>query len=522
MLRKFAILLLGTGASKGLGVVREVAFAAWFGTTEVAAAFKVAQTAFLLPSHALVGDTLSGGALPIYQGARAGGDRRGAVYAAVILVQATLVGALIGLGLWAFAGTVVGALVPGATESVRASAAGMLRVMAVAAPLYVVGNSLAYLQAAHGRFAGISSRTSLVNVGMIAAAATAAATGVTGWLAAGLVGVHLAFLGWTLAEYAATVGLPVVRRGEWATAAEAFAAVWRNTRLLLGVPLIAQANVMFERVVASWLGTAVIPSVDYARLLSDTVMTVSAVPLGVIALTANSVGTRDRQSEQAARVGGVLLAVAVPLSTVLWVAAEPVVRLLFARGAFGADSVAVTAAVLRGTSAALAATVTGYYLLKVLSAGRRNGWVLGLTIAAVACNAGFNAATWGRLGPAALGYGNSVYGLVQFAGAAVALGVAAKLGRVVIGSLAAAVAAAGAASAMPPTGVAAVDIAVAAGAVGAAWAALYAASPAFRAAVAPALSRLARFRRRADQLGRSATAGEVVTPAERLAAGGTA
>ena len=60
-------LILGNGTSKLVGVLREMVFASLFGTSSVAAAYRLSQVAFTAPTHGLVLETVSGGLVPLYK-----------------------------------------------------------------------------------------------------------------------------------------------------------------------------------------------------------------------------------------------------------------------------------------------------------------------------------------------------------------------------------------------------------------------------------------------------------------------
>ena len=59
------VIFAGGLFSKIIGFAREIIFANWFGVGDVATAFRIAQSGFLLPTHSLIGETLSSGLLPL-------------------------------------------------------------------------------------------------------------------------------------------------------------------------------------------------------------------------------------------------------------------------------------------------------------------------------------------------------------------------------------------------------------------------------------------------------------------------
>jgi putative peptidoglycan lipid II flippase len=122
-----------------------------------------------------------------------------------------------------------------------------------------------------------------------------------------------------------------------------------------------------------------------------------------------------------------LLYAGMPLSLVMALHGETLVRLIFARGAFGADSIATTSTILEWLAIGLWARLLGYAGAKYLSARGRNVSVIGIYTVAVCSNIAVNVWLYPRLGIGALGLGAAVYGLVFGLLVLGALGVLRKL-----------------------------------------------------------------------------------------------
>lgn len=411
MSRHILSVFAGNLGSKALALLREVLFAAWFGTGQTAAAFRIAQTLYLLPVQALLGDALSAGLLPLYRqvrGESADAARRLVLWAAL---YALVFSAVVAGGFYAFADELTRLVAPGADESARALAAALLRILALSTPFYVLGGMLGYIEAAFGRFSGIAWRPMAINLGSIAGAALAVWSGHDAWLAIGLVIAHVLLFGWTLH---AVLRLDRLRPESAAAPGLARSLVRRlaaNTVPLLGLPLAAQVNVVVERIVSSWLGTAIIPSVDYARFLTDTMVQLIAVPLGLLTMASHG-GVRDdaRADDHLRRTAALVFCLAFPIALFLSFHAETLVRLLFARGAFDEASVQTTSAVLRWMGAGLVANIPAYYLVKGLNAQLRNREALTAIVLGCAANMAVNLALWRWAGPATVGIGVMAYG----------------------------------------------------------------------------------------------------------------
>lgn len=412
MTRSVAAIALGNLGSKALGMGREVLFAALFGTGSVAAAYRVGQTGFLMPVHSLIGDTLGAGLLPLYRKLGAEGPEAQKLLLLVASVWAFVFSAVTTGLLMVFAEEVCRFIAPGADAQTLAIAARLLRIMALATPFYVFSGMLGFVEAAHGSYGAIAWRPSLLNLGSILGVLLAFWLDDDDWLALGLVASHVAFLGWTLLQLRRYGGIWPVSR----PAGAEFLAMLQRFLLhilpLLGLPLIAQVNVLAEKAVSSWLGTAVIPAVDYARFVSDTAVQLVAVPLGVLTMSTLGGTGGEEMRRHVAKIARTILVLSFPVGVLVAGNAEALVRVLFARGAFGADSIAQTVPVLVWMGGALGMTVTGYYLIKALNAQIRNRAALTFTALAALVNIVVNFAFWPVLGNATIGMGAAAYSVV--------------------------------------------------------------------------------------------------------------
>lgn len=402
---------LGSIASKAIGLVREVLFAAWFGAGDTAAAFRIAQTGFLLPTHALVGDSLGAGLLPLYREMQHDGN--GAqILVAVASLYGVVFSAISAGALYVFALDVAAFIAPGAPEQVVTLAAMLLKVLALAMPFYVLGYLLSYVEAGLGRFGAIAWRPMIFNIGSIAGAALAVATQKEHWLATGLVVGHLLFFLWAALQLRQLGLMFPNARPTLASVATISGRFFRNMAPLLALPLLAQGNGLVERIVSSWLGTAVIPSVDYARFISETAIQLVAFPLGVLTMSTYG-GARSVEAYKHVRavVAGILL-LSIPVAVFISQNAVAVVTLLFARGRFDEHAIIVTSDILRWLGGGLGAAVAAYYLIKALNAQLRNKEALLITLAAVTANVFVNVALWRWLGSQTLGIGAAAYAVV--------------------------------------------------------------------------------------------------------------
>ncbi len=416
---KRAVIKLASGSflSKILGFFRETLFASWFGTSEVAAAYRIAFAVVHTFINTIVGDTLTSGLVPLYQRLREEAEDLASALLFLALGVSFFLGLLVGGAVFLGSGVLVPSFAPGVSDSAKLLAVNFLRIMSLSIPLIVIGNTTAFIEAAHGRYKALSSRAALTNVGIIVSGFTATYLDAPIVLAVGFVVVYLLFM---LFAFMDLIGF-----GHWGAALKADKRIiervgkrlWINTYSLLGLPVVSQLAGFVERVIASWMGTSVVPSFDYAKFLSETLVALSAVPLGIAILSKQDATQWDELRTDALRYGKLLLAVFVPLAVWFHISAGDIVRLVFMHGAFTEDSAVQTSAAFRGLSVGLGFVVTAYFLQKTLNKAMLNRSVVLIVFCAALANIVFDLAFWESLGPAALGYGNGVYGLVLFGGA---------------------------------------------------------------------------------------------------------
>ncbi|WP_454718811.1 murein biosynthesis integral membrane protein MurJ [Caulobacter segnis] len=412
-----ALLLLagGTAVSKLTGVLRELLFAAFFGTGAIAAAFRISQTAFLMPTHALVGDTLSAGLLPLYKKLDAESKEAGQALVIVAFAFALLLSLAISTGLTVASDTITGFIAPGTNGDAFDLASKLLKVTAWAAPFYILGNFLGFVEAAHGRYGAISARPMLINLVAIVGALAAWSFNDPRWLAYATTGGFGLFFLVTLQQLFSLRVIDLratIPKHLYASAAQK---LWLNNAPLLALPFIAQCNVLVERMVSSHLGTSVVPGLDYAKFITETATTLTAVPLGIIAMSVHGGSDGEAAQENLRKTTKYLLLFSLPVSAFLFSNADMIVKILFQRGAFNAHSAAITSQIVAGGAIGLAFTIVAYFLVKGLNAQLRNLDAIIATALAVAANSLFDLLAWRQLGPLALGLGATLYGAVLFA-----------------------------------------------------------------------------------------------------------
>jgi putative peptidoglycan lipid II flippase len=405
-------LLFGGVTGKVLGVLREVLSAALLGTGAVASAFRLSQAAFFIPIQGFLSDSLSSGFTPQYAQERAAHVARARLLFsgmhAVALVVSVAIGALLVVAapLW------VRLLAPGFDAPTAAVATHMVQCLAIAMPFYALTSLYAAAELTAGRAAMAAARATVQSLGIMLGVALAWWWHAPLLIAVGFVTAYLVLTVWGVLSTRAE-GLPLwPRAGQWAPVRSSLGAVWAAYRYLISVPALMQLHFIIERRVASVVNPHAVAAVDYARFVSETAVLLLAMPFGLAGLA-----TMASVSEEQFRAGALkslrlLLYLGVPLSVALLLHAHWVVKIAYGRGAFGAESVAVTAAILQAQGIGLWAQLLGYASARYLSARRRNRSMVAIYLLAVLINILLNLTVTPWLGAAGLGLASAVNSLI--------------------------------------------------------------------------------------------------------------
>ena len=365
------IVLASIALSRLLGFVRQAAINAQFGVGPEAdawfAAFRIPDTIFML----LAGGALLSSVIPVYAEVKSRGDpaalRQLLSGLASLVFLATAAFAALGALL---AEPLMSAIAPGfepGTHDLAVDASRWLMLSPVLLGLSALAK--AALQAER-RFVPPAISPLLYNVGIIIGALVLAqAFGLRGLVWGTLIGaiLHLAVQAPGLASWGRfrlTWGLanPDVRR-----------VIVLMLPRLLGVAVL-QASLIYVNILASLQGPSAVAALNNGFLLMLLPLGVFGMALGEAALPelAGRWAGGDRELF-AARVSGVarhIVFLNLPAAVVLVILAEPLVAVLFQRGAFDAHATQVTAVALRffaiglAGHAAIEILVRGYFAMQ--------------------------------------------------------------------------------------------------------------------------------------------------------------
>jgi putative peptidoglycan lipid II flippase len=327
-----------------LGFARDVIIAAVFGASAELDAYLVAQ-GLMNVVLGLVAGALAKAVVPVVAPAVAAGDPEGAHRSvATALAAAVLVlgaGAVV-VGL--LAGEVVAVLAPGFDAATAALAERLTRVVLAATVLIAATNVLAAVAQSHRRFFWAGVQGVPFNLVMIVAA------GVFG-PRYGVVALAVGFVVGSVARLLAQL-VPLRRLGVRLLPVmdlrdPGFRTIARLVPPLLLGSAVGNVNTLVDRAVASAQGEGTIAALSYGwRVVSlaDTLVVASFVAAlyPAFGAAAAPAGRAELRRLVARGLTAVTL-VLVPAVAGLVVAATPVVALVYGRGSFGPEAVALTA-----------------------------------------------------------------------------------------------------------------------------------------------------------------------------------
>jgi len=414
-------LLFGGVAGKALGVLRELVAAWCFGTGLIANAYRLAQAAFLLPLHGFVSDVINGAFTPHYARLRVDDPRR--AHNLFIATQRLLAGAGLGaaVGLMFGGEYLVALMAPGFSPEAKRLTTQFVVILSLALPAYVVVGLYGATELVHGQGRLVAARASVQSCGLLVGTLAAWLFDSPLLIAVGFVAAYIALFIWSISVNR-SLGLRMRGDlGSFTAWIEALVPIAKVFAVLLWVPISLQISQVIERRVASALDTNAVAALDYARFITETLLILIAMPFGVAGQAAMPTMAEHKFRETAERSISLLVIVGLPLSTFIWAQAEPIVTLLFKRGAFNTESVTVTANILGANALGIAFLLVAYAGQKFLNARGRNFVVLRSTVMGVATSVLCNLSLAKILGVSVLGLAAAASGFVVMVSALVAL-----------------------------------------------------------------------------------------------------
>jgi putative peptidoglycan lipid II flippase len=354
--RAAGIIAIGTVSSRALGLIRDIFIAAYFGATSARSAFVIAYSIPFFAQRLFLGGILSIVFIPAITEVLVRGDsaetRRVVTSTFNVVLMIGL--ATVALGILA-APLLVPIAAPGylhTTPQVLTTAIDLTRVMFVSMAFLALSGFITGFLNAHHQFAVPALAPVVFNVVIIAGVALLGKR-------LGILGVAVSFLfGWA-AQFA--VQLPAARAAglRWGRVLDlSHPAIREMGRLALPAMLglaVIEINSNVARFFASFLPPR--PAVDYIAVL-DYAFTINQAPVGIFALSlatalfptmARRAAEGPAPLREATSLGlrGILFTM-VPVMAAMLALSQPLVRVVFQRGAFAPEATEAVALALVG------------------------------------------------------------------------------------------------------------------------------------------------------------------------------
>ena len=407
-----SVLTLFSGAFLGkiVGFIRELIIAYLYGTSLVVGAFRIAQSATLVPAHFFTTDALNAGFIPLYNRYKKRSFKK-AQSLFWILKIAIFIGSLIlAFILYKYALVWIGFIAPGFSKEELNITITFLHIMALGVPFYLLSNLYSYLAIANGSYFLASIRPTIQSIGMIIGVFLAYYFNNISLFAWGFSGAYIIFflLGvWQLKQKNLFIFyLDGVK--------EIISEFWQTIKPLLLLPIFLQGNILIEKMVSSYMGVKVVASVEYAKFITETGVVLLAVPFGLVGLSTLSAISFREAREKLLQIIKAILIFTVPISLFLILYSDLIIALIFKRGAFLSEDVLITKTILIGFAIGFWAQVASYIMIKALNAQHLNKKVAIFMVIALVSNAIFNIIFYKFLGAITIGIGSTIYAIILF------------------------------------------------------------------------------------------------------------
>ncbi len=410
MLNSFFKLFIGNLFGKIIGFLREIIIAGLYGTTAPVGAFRMAQSATLIPVNFFTSDSLNAAFIPLYNRyKKISFDKAQSLFWILKLIL-TLISIVISVGLFITASWWITLIAPGFNTEGHELTVLFVKIMAVGIPFYILSLLYSYLAIANDSYFLASIRPTIQSLGMICGVSFAYYFNNIALFAWGFTGAYILFFSLGIRE--------LVKKDlflfSFENCKEILNDFWIIMKPLLILPIILQGNIIIERIVSSYMGIEVVASVEYARFIIETGIVLLAVPLGLVGLSTFSSLNVKETKEKLLQIIPLVLILTVPTSLFLVIHSELIISLIFKRGAFTQDAVFLTQSVLIGLSIGFWAQAASYVMIRALNAHSRNREVVIFMAIALSANALFNILFYKMLGPITIGIGASIYGFILF------------------------------------------------------------------------------------------------------------
>lgn len=400
---------------KLVATLKELAVAYTFGTTDVVDAFLIA---YLLPTLAInvAAGSIGGAFVPVYvqvkerQGEEAAGELLGAVTLLSILVLSVIALLLISVMPSALR-HIASAFGPEKLELTRLLAYSLLPVVVLSG---IVATWTAALNA-EGRFAAAASAPLAVPVATLLTIILASRWIGIYSLALGTV-VGIALQGLLLAKALRVRRLFIGLR--WRGMTEDLSRVASQYVPLVITAFFVSGTALVDQAMAATLPSGSVAALTYGNKVVAVGLEIGAFALGVVALPyfSRMVARQEWSAVRhtVKRYTYATLAAAIPVTVLLVLASEPLVDVLFRRGAFTADDVTLVGRIQSFYLLQVPFVLAGMLIVRLISALQRNRILLTGAIITFTANIFLNLLLMERLGVAGIALATSIVFVISF------------------------------------------------------------------------------------------------------------
>ncbi len=379
-LRHAGLILIFTAVlAKCIGFLREAVIAATYGTSQTVDLYLSAATIPALAATVLY-HSIPNAFVPLYSVGTPGQRARKAAWVVLAIML------LVTLAMWFFAEYLVYLTGAGFSAAVRGEAATLFRVSSVAVALATVEALSRSRLLARKQFLQPGLSSMWQSIAMIVAVVMSPTDGAR-TLTWGFVAGNAASAIWNLVPFRRSVAetgkdstLPLARPQSDGLG------IW--IALVLLVDTIPQFYALIDRQFGSFLPAGSIAALQYANLVAILPQSIFSVAVGMAIFPYLS---ESIQSGDHARAGDILdrafrwsMIAVVPLAVLLMVFNSDIIRLLYERGVFNAESRRMTASILFLYSLSIVPNVFMAVAAKVFYSSRRWGPILLAAVASVA------------------------------------------------------------------------------------------------------------------------------------------
>ena len=420
-----------TAASRLLGFGRDIVFAALLGAGPAADAFLVALKLPNMFRRLTAEGALANAFVPAFAAARQD-DGDEAAMALAGETQTTLVLVLVALVILGeiFMPSIIGVLAPGFAETPdrMAAAVSLARITFPYLPMISLVAFWSAIANADGRFMTAAAVPIIFNLCLIAGALMIPVA--DGWLAGekakplavALLAAGVLQMGMMARLLRRTKRMPSWR---WPRLAAPVRRMWRQFSVASAGAVAMQVNLIVDLVLASLLPVGAISWLYFADRVAQLPLGVIGVALGTALLPRLSAqlragdGAAARQSlAEAIQLAAFLV---LPAAVALITIAPKITGGLFGYGAFSEAAITASASALMAYAIGMPAHIMVKIMQPAFYAGGRGGFVLGVSIAAVAANIALSLSLMPFLGHVGLALATSLSGLFAATALAVAL-----------------------------------------------------------------------------------------------------